>query len=466
MPTPRSLRVRIVAVSAVVLVAAAVVALLVVRDDGSKLASEPDRIGESQIEAAIEPPPVPRDLLTTTTTIPTTQVPTTTTTPLAPGLWVATTGDDANPGTRAAPFRTIRHALTKLEAGDWLYIGDGEYKESDEDTAYRVQDINGSPDKWTVITAAPGASPTLVGGEWTTLKVERSSYVEVRGLRTRGTADVNKLPTTGIEIRGSHHVRIIDNDVRNGGGGGVGANQSNHVDIIGNYISGMAKWNPYQTSGISTFEMASIGGDPGPDGYTIRIIGNVVYGSENIALPIGGGKIVTDGNCIIIDSADPAVYRGAAYIANNVCSNNGGRGIHVFHAGNVVAVNNTLFHNTQTAVLRDTGGELSAVAASNVVFRNNLVIARENRKATHVHKSSGVTFENNLFAEAVGADVGGSANAIVADPGVRDAAAGDFTLVATSPAIDAGSPDAAPETDLRGVTRTGKPDVGAFEAAS
>lgn len=467
----RRARRRALAASLGVIVIGALVAtvLVLTRDEKQKIRYEAATPGESVIESSLRPPPVPRDLAPSTTTTSTRPVPTTTTTPLTPGLWVSPAGNDKNDGSQQAPFRTLKQAISKLKAGDTLYIGDGEYSEApDADTQYHLKNLNGSPDKWTVITAAPGARPRLVGGEWTTFKIEKSSYVEVRGIETVGTADADKKPTTGIEIRESHHIRVIDNYVRNGGGGGVGANQSNHIDIIGNYISGMAKWNPYQTSGIGTFEMKNIGGAPADHGYSIRIIGNVVFGTENIATPraIGGGNEITDGNCIIIDSSDPNVYKGVAYIANNVCSNNGGRGIHVFQAGNVVAVNNTLFHNTQTASLRETGGELSAVGAANVVFRNNLVVARENRKATHVHKATGVVFENNLFADGIEADVGGDGNKVVDDTGLRDPDSGDYSLRATSPAVEAGTPTTAPSADIRGVARAGKPDIGAFEAAS
>ncbi len=40
---------------------------------------------------------------------------------------VSLTGDDANPGTEAAPFRTIKHGASVLQAGDTLVIHDGDY---------------------------------------------------------------------------------------------------------------------------------------------------------------------------------------------------------------------------------------------------------------------------------------------------------------------------------------------------
>lgn len=54
---------------------------------------------------------------------------------------------------------------------------------------------------------------------------------------------------------------------------------------------------------------------------------------------------------------------------------------------------------------------------------------------------------------------------MVGDPGFRDPSRFDYSLNATSVAINAGSPLAAPEMDLLGHPRptSGKIDIGAFE---
>src|SRR5205085_12016371 len=41
--------------------------------------------------------------------------------------YVATTGNDANPGSLSAPWRTISVAVSRLTAGDTLYIRGGVY---------------------------------------------------------------------------------------------------------------------------------------------------------------------------------------------------------------------------------------------------------------------------------------------------------------------------------------------------
>lgn len=420
---------------------------------GSTKVYESASTGESSLEMELKAPPVPKDLSTTTSTPAT-----------GATYYVDPNGDDGAKGDKANPFKTIAHGVSKLKAGDTLLLQSGTYVHKDADAGLLVTGLNGTADKPITIAAAAGAAPKIIGGEWSTITIAKSSYVVVRGLETEGTAKVDKKPTSGIEVEDSHHVTFVANYVHDGGGGGISTNRSNHVDIIANYVSGMAKWNPYQTSGISFFDSRDIGGAPGADGYSLRVIGNVVVGTENITLPLDGRTKVTDGNCVIVDSTDPDKYPGRTYIANNVCANNGGHGIHVFKAGNVVAVNNTMYHNLQTPVLKD-DGEIDFSQAKNVIARNNLVIAREDRKAVNLQSVSGAVFTNNLYQRAKG-DVPGTSDRMVDDVGVNDPANGDFSLRTGSVAIDAGSVTDAPALDQRGKKRTAKPDIGALEAAS
>ncbi len=412
----------------------------------------PASLDASELDSAIQAPPVPKSLSTTTTLAPT-----------GATYYVDSRGKNSNQGTSAEPFKTISHGVDKLKAGDTLLIRPGEYKEDDGDAGLRIKDLNGTAAKPITIAAASAEKPKLTGGEWKTVAVEKSSFIVLRGLETIGTANTDKKPTSGIEIVDSHHVTVEGSYVHDGGGGGIGSIRSNHINVIGNYVAGMGKWNPFQTSGISLFDSTNTGGGADADGYSMRIIGNVVFGTENITPPVGGST-VTDGNCIIIDTGDTNKYVGRTYIANNVCANNGGRGIHVYKSRNVVAVNNTLYNNMQTAKLKEEGGELSAVTAHDVVFRNNLVVARANRKASFSYEAEGIKFDSNLYQTDGKAP--NDADRAAANVGLAQPETGNFSLLAGSPAIDAGVGDTAPTTDQQGKTRRGQPDVGAFEAAS
>lgn len=435
--------------------AAAALVLVAACSGGGSPAGE-----KSALDPNILPPtfPPPVTAPPSTTAAPSS---TATTRPATPTYVVDPAGDDSAAGTDAAPWRTIQASVGKLKPGDTLLIRNGTYSERNGDGNVLIQGLNGTAQQWITIAAYPGQRPKLQGGEWKVLGIENSSYLVFRGLELAGSATTDQRPTSGFEIRASHHIRVTGNYVHDGGGGGIAANQSNHLDIDDNVVAGMSKWNTFQTSGIATFESQNIGGGD-ESGYSIRIANNLVYGNENIAPP-GKGQKITDGNCIIIDWHDKYGYQGTTLVENNVCYNNGGRGVHVFHSANVVAVNNTLYHNVQSSDLSE-DGELSAVNARNVAFRNNLVVPRGDRKDVNMVSADGITFVSNLYAKA-GARSRGDGDVVVPDADLVDPAQGRFAPRAGSPAIAAGTPDGAPSVDFDGRPRHNRPAIGAYEAA-
>ena len=52
--------------------------------------------------------------------------------------YVSTKGDDSNPGTLELPFRSINNAVSKVKAGDTIFIREGIYKEK-----IYLEDLNG-----------------------------------------------------------------------------------------------------------------------------------------------------------------------------------------------------------------------------------------------------------------------------------------------------------------------------------
>lgn len=81
--------------------------------------------------------------------------------PLAPGptYYVdAKSGDDAHAGSRQKPWRTIRHAVRQLKAGDTLCLNGGTYYE------HVTVSVSGTLDQPITIRAAPGAQAILDGG--------------------------------------------------------------------------------------------------------------------------------------------------------------------------------------------------------------------------------------------------------------------------------------------------------------
>lgn len=75
-------------------------------------------------------------------------------------IHVATTGDDANPGSDAAPFRTIQRAATVAMPGDTISVHAGTYRE-------RINPPRGgeSDEKRIIYQAAPGEKVVIKGSE-------------------------------------------------------------------------------------------------------------------------------------------------------------------------------------------------------------------------------------------------------------------------------------------------------------
>lgn len=147
-------------------------------------------------------------------------------------LWVATTGDDSNPGTRDRPFRTITKALAEARPGDTIQVRKGRY------TGERAKlnfGRSGTPDAWIVLRSADGPGAAEIDAEKKVLEVfliTDRSYVAIEGLKIHSSQDnVVHIGTNAsyvilrdctisgadgggdaIKVNGSHHIYIENND--------------------------------------------------------------------------------------------------------------------------------------------------------------------------------------------------------------------------------------------------------------
>jgi hypothetical protein len=106
--------------------------------------------------------------------------------PLSPGkTWfVAPTGNDADPGTQARPWKTINAALKRLEPGDTLYLREGVYFEN----VYCA--VAGKPDAPITIRSYPGELAVIdggfpefqedPGGSWMPVEGSKGEFVSTR----------------------------------------------------------------------------------------------------------------------------------------------------------------------------------------------------------------------------------------------------------------------------------------------
>ena len=265
----------------------------------------------------------------------------------------------------------------------------------------------------------------------------------------------------------AHHITIRNNDVANFSCGCVGTVGADYVTIENNRVDKCGWYSSYGGSGISM--LSSRNSDSSTTGYRNIVRGNVATRSKNL-VPCGcyGYRQPTDGNGIIIDSFVGTGYSGKTLIENNVVSDNGGRGIHVFKAGNVDVSFNTVVRNGTVAGTAD--GEITAINASNVRAWNNVIVALADRPTNSASGSTGIDFNYNVVfgGNKPFNATGNTGNTVGVDPLFVNGSGNDkFRLGPGGRAIDAaGGTVAAPSSDAFGAPRPLglRADVGAVES--
>lgn len=112
-------------------------------------------------------------------------------------VYVAPGGNDSNPGTAAAPFRTIGKGVAAAKAGDTVQVRGGTYVEA---VTINQSGTASAPIR---LQAYPGETPVLDGqnkipGQWYGLIYINGAYVEVSGFELKNSAQ------RGLVLYGHH----------------------------------------------------------------------------------------------------------------------------------------------------------------------------------------------------------------------------------------------------------------------
>jgi parallel beta-helix repeat protein len=382
-------------------------------------------------------------------------------------------GDDSNPGTKDRPFKTIQKGVDLATAGDTVLVKDGLYREEAEPHQAGVRfRKSGAADAWIRVKAYPGSVPRVISPTWATFRIQEVSYIEDSGFdvsteTVQGQTDPNfqRNEGNGIMIDHSHHVLVTGNRVHDCGGGGISTGFSDYLTIEGNDAFRNAYFSIYNCSGISLWQGEDFDEKPG---YHNIVRSNRTWQNENKGpTPLNDNKL-TDGNGIIIDGM---LGKGAVLVENNLTWDNGGRGIQVNSARNVLVRNNTCAWNERTseAPSGSPTSDLRAVTSENCVFENNIVVAREGQDFRDNWKSKNIAYTDNLLYGYVKVWPGvGESNLVGSDPMFKNASLGaampDFRLRPESPAIGRAAPGSSPAVDIRERPRPRgvRGDLGAF----
>jgi len=131
-------------------------------------------------------------------------------------FYVSTTGDDSNPGTQIAPWRTVQHAADTVRAGGTAYLRGGTYEE-----LVSINASGNATDGYISLRSYPGETAVLDAAHFTpsgrqgVLTIHNQSYVRIEGLEVRNfrTAE-HRLTPLGISVMGAgSHIELLKNNV-------------------------------------------------------------------------------------------------------------------------------------------------------------------------------------------------------------------------------------------------------------
>ena len=131
-------------------------------------------------------------------------------------FYVSTAGNDSNPGTEAAPWRTVQHAANTARAGSTVNVRGGIYAE-----LVSINASGNASDGFITFRSYPGETAILDAEHFTpadrqgVITIHNQSYVRIEGFEIRNfhTAE-HRLAPLGIDVRGSgSHIELLKNNV-------------------------------------------------------------------------------------------------------------------------------------------------------------------------------------------------------------------------------------------------------------
>jgi hypothetical protein len=436
--------------------------------------------------------------------------------PADPGdctMYIASGGNDGNPGSEEQPWGTLQHSVDSAGPGDVICVASGEY--TVDNTALEFTN-SGTSEQPITLTTYNG--PVVINCIIDILR--GASHLRVHGFSIRNIGD------WGISLYGDNEDVILSGlEV----GGGESALHFTIGDSGEEPIYGPVSNITVRDSIFHDVIYTAVDCTPGPcndmffqnlEIFGAGMGGEGSYGSDGLALERGRNILVEDcyihdnsGDGIDLNSRDAMLGDDAGTVivrrnrveditldgiklwrggeaSNNIVRNVGGALLILELGSDYHIVNNTFANCTTYSYLATLGydpfpGSTSVTLFNNIFYNDNPVMG-----GTSLYVSGAVDLVsgNNLFYNpyreedvicieddcfnmnqindgSYFSQSGNGENSLYADPLFLDAENGDLHLSAGSPALDAGEGSSAPDEDLDGAPRPEgeAPDIGAYE---
>lgn len=460
--------------------------------------------------------PTPPKTRPTATPAPTqTPTATPTQTPTGTSYYVAPNGNDANPGTLAAPFAEVQTGLVRLTPGDTLYLRGGTYFPST--SLWIVQ--QGTAARPITVRNYPGETPVIDGRgrvDHHVLVTENSAWLVLAGLTVQNAGGVygngislfNTVDSVlrDITVRGapqdaisigptSSRITVLNCDLSDAATGLEIQGHDVLIDGCKSHDNGRMLWDGFDcdddpaTGGDHGGQAFAVNGTNGPveirnsEGWN-NTTPSICYGRDGAFVELFRSQNVNihhnrsrDGVVTLEASGDTS---GIRFWRNQVSN----EWFLTAHQANGLTIANNTIWNTKpdvwTMVWIGGGTAFGNGGTAGLVFVNNIVSTPGRFFWIGRPLDPTATIDTNLYhapgtpAAVEFARLNGSSYAAFAgwqaadgrergslatDPLLLNGAAADFRLQATSPAIDRGAPVAGVTSRFTGSA----PDVGAWE---
>jgi len=369
--------------------------------------------------------------------------------------YVATTGNNGNPGTEDRPWRTIGKAVNTMVAGDTTYVRGGTYN-TETDIRFRRSGTAAAPIK---LLNYPGESPVI---DWMTQQVTHTvwvyhgsgqnvaiGYITIEGFEIKNG-------WVGIKFQSMHNSVIRRNWVHDNKTQGILGGGGHHNIFDRNIISHNGDFAACNAGGPCNLQHGLY-----LHGRAFTITNNLIYDNLSYGIVHNGSP-----SSVYSSSKHPsAAFAGAAdwIIANNTIAYNKYRaGIVVWGTltTNARIENNIFYENSVNHSGFAQGIHFASSTSTGITIRNNLAYATSTGSTVFLSSGANEWVHYTQSGNLVNISNPGFINAPATLP-----ASPNFALTSRSPAIDAALPLASVKIDFNGTPRPqGRaPDIGAYE---
>lgn len=363
--------------------------------------------------------------------------------------YVATTGNNGNPGTSSQPWRTVAYAASKMVAGDTTYVRGGTYNEGL--ITFGKPGTSSAPIKLLNVSGQYPIINFIDKKKFHRIQIKNSAgyqkaigWITIEGFELRNGYE-------GIKIYNGHDLTIRRNWIHH-----------NNMGILGNGTRIRIDRNKFNHNG--DFSRCSTVGDNCRGHHGIYIHGTAVKVTSNLFYDNLATGIQLNGTVSYKSSSHPGPEFALSQnwlIANNTFAYQAnGAGIVVWggNCDKALIDNNIFYENGVKSAIYHTNGIVftGASGSTGIVIRNNLAYASGAGAKNFLSSGGSYTQSGNIVNTAKPNFVNAPAT-LPSSP--------NFSLASSSPAIDRGLTRFEAKVSYTGTVRPklSSYDIGAYE---